>query len=353
MKLFQTFKDQSSPQGDSLSPPWWRLTDQAFSRLYTNALRDLVEFNPDVYSYKHVSFSDDHLTVIALKVRIGTRTEVIKQCILNVGHTCRNMLRSATKSMGCGVNETKSEIVVMEKFSDKKIKDIEQIMKSNVVWLGQSLLLANDKTLRFTEFRLENRLEKMRREFSKVFLSVDNLATRRLFYQTYIKPVIDYFLPVAMLQNTGRYCKMLALERFQHRTLAAVIGITKNVDRYELLNICQETTIQNKLYILSEQMLPLFPRNSEEVAEVVEVPIVMTRSGGFARCDQNTAWKASKNKDFGDKVNALAKIQREKQFSYKKYGDFDVSKALQWRAEKNGQIQWRIHERVTSHYQNQ
>ena len=352
MKLFQTYIDQSSPQGDSLSPPWWRLTDQVFSKLYTNSLHDLVEFNKEIYSFKHVAFSDDHLTIIALKIRIGTRPEVVKKILSKIGATCRNMLKSATESIGCGVNEAKSEIIVMEKFADPKIKGIEQILKSNFIWLGQSLLLSNDKLLKFTEIRLENRLEKMRREFSKVFLAVDNVSTRRLFYQTYVKPVIDYFLPVAMLQNTGHYCKMLALERFQHRTLAAVIGITKNVDRYELMNICQETTIQTKLFLLSEQLLPLFHRNSEEVADVVEVPIVMTTRSGFATCPQNNTWKASKNKDFGDKVNHLANIQRTKQYTAKKYGDFDPLKATQWRVTKNGQIQWRIHERLSSYFTN-
>ena len=237
----------------------------------------------------------------------------------------------------------------MEKYADPKIKDVEQILKAHFIWLGQSMILANDKQLLFTEVRLEIRLEKMRREFSKVFMTVDNLATRRLFYQTYIAPVINYFLPVAMLQNTGRYCKMLALERFQHRTLAAVIGITHKVDRYELLDICQETKIQTKLLIISEQLKSLFSRNSQEIAEVADVPIVMTRRNGFAQCSQNETWHASKNKDFGDRVHQLARIQQEKQHLYKKYGDFDVIKALQWKAMKNGQIQWRIHERATSH----
>ena len=347
-KLHQTFPDQSSPQGDTLSPPWWRVTDCCFSKLYTNSLKDLVEFSPEVYSYKHVSFSDDHMTIIALKVRIGISISNVRKLIIDVGNTCRALLNSATLNIGTSVNPTKSEIVVMEKFEDPKIKGKTQELASDTTWLGHSFRLYNDKRLRFTEDRLETRLEKMRREYSKVFLTVDNISTRRLFYQTYIKPVIDWFLPVAMLQNTNNYSKMQALEQFQHRALAAVIGITKNVDRYSLLDICQETKIQTKLHILATQLKPLFRRNSEELSASLEIPIVMTLRSGMARCEQNDRWKSNKNKDFGDRVNHLAEIQEREQFEFKKYGDFDAKKAIIWKRQKIGQIVWRINQRLAN-----
>ena len=56
---------------------------------YTNSLHDLVEFNEEIYSFKHAAFSDDHLTIIALKIRIGTRPEVVKKIISKFGDTCR------------------------------------------------------------------------------------------------------------------------------------------------------------------------------------------------------------------------------------------------------------------------
>ena len=69
-KVNKTHTHKTAPQGSSLSPALWRIFDGIFSRMYTNNLDILVENCAKVHDCHHVSYADDHLTIIVLKCKL-------------------------------------------------------------------------------------------------------------------------------------------------------------------------------------------------------------------------------------------------------------------------------------------
>ena len=59
----------------------------------------------------------------------------------------------------------------------------------------------------------------------------------------YIKPIVEWFVPVVALNKKTDRKKMDPLEAFQHQALAAVLKMTKNVSRFELSETMHKTTI--------------------------------------------------------------------------------------------------------------
>ena len=64
------FGERSAPQGSLLSPLMWRYFDGLFSRLYTNSLLEIMKRCEYLVDFEHVSYADDHLTVVLVKWNI-------------------------------------------------------------------------------------------------------------------------------------------------------------------------------------------------------------------------------------------------------------------------------------------
>ena len=80
-----------------------------------------------------MSYADDHMTIALLKLPKGT-TDIIKHKHLAAfAKLARTLLDFATKSVGCGVNAKKSEIVVITSLC------MDDLCKNEFIWLGYSL----------------------------------------------------------------------------------------------------------------------------------------------------------------------------------------------------------------------
>merc|ERR1712071_122603 len=60
---------RSTPQGSSISPKFWRIHDQIFSKIYHNKIAKTArEMGGHVVYHKHIAYADDHITILALKL---------------------------------------------------------------------------------------------------------------------------------------------------------------------------------------------------------------------------------------------------------------------------------------------
>ena len=92
-------------QGSILSPYLWRLFDNVYSHMYKNSLDILCAENADIWNeYLHVSYADDHVTVICVIVESDVADDDVQTRINQVVDTTRLLLDSATRDVGCGVN---------------------------------------------------------------------------------------------------------------------------------------------------------------------------------------------------------------------------------------------------------
>ena len=160
--------------------------DGAFSQLYKNSLKLLVEKCEFIDSTFHIAYADDHITVVGLLVDKDMPIPEIQALILDVSDTCRDLLDQATKDIGCGINVKKSEMVVPAKYADT-----EKLLKCDFIWLGYSLHLTDDLFLQITPQKMIQRFETCRRLISDVFQYVDCPIVRRKVFQVYVAPVID------------------------------------------------------------------------------------------------------------------------------------------------------------------
>lgn len=60
----------------------------------------------------HLSYADDHVTIIAFEVRVDEHPEVIAAMIKETIDATRGLLFEATTTMGCSINPDKSESIV-------------------------------------------------------------------------------------------------------------------------------------------------------------------------------------------------------------------------------------------------
>ena len=107
--------------------------------MYKDNLDVLKNGSEVVHHYFHVAYADDHVTILALNVELGTSRETINALIETVVRTCRGLLAEATIAAGCGVNEAKSEVVLPPKYQLDSV-----VSKTELVWLGYSLKLTDD-----------------------------------------------------------------------------------------------------------------------------------------------------------------------------------------------------------------
>ena len=153
----------------------------------------------------------------------------IKAKIAEVSDTCRNLLDLATKDVGCGINTKKSEIVVPLCYADPA-----QLLKSDFVWLGYSFHFADDLFLHMTTSKMNQRFESSRRMILDIFQYVRSPIVRRLIYQVYVSPIVDWFLPVVMTSPSHDLAKANKCASYQHDILALVIDVCRNCSAADL-----------------------------------------------------------------------------------------------------------------------
>ena len=124
MEIIRTFTYKTSPQGSSNSPPWWRVYDGGFSKIFKKLLGELkMKNNLKIHDIFHVLYADDHLVAITLDLGAFQDDLDVQNTVIEFSKCVRQDLIKSTRIFGCAIAPTKSEVVVPKHLkSDPKNK---------------------------------------------------------------------------------------------------------------------------------------------------------------------------------------------------------------------------------------
>ena len=171
----------------------------------------------------------------------------------NIGliiETYRSLLDQATVAGGCGINMTKSEVLVPPQYelADDYVKDV-------LTWLAFTFKITEDGQIRFTETKMLARFKRTEIMTRSVFQYIKSRQVRRRIYQVYVAPVIEWYLPVIMLKAKTAGSKLNAIESFQHKMMCLVSGACTKVAAEELGEQMAEMPVQMKLGRLANRLV--------------------------------------------------------------------------------------------------
>ena len=206
---------RSSPQGSILSPRFWRIFDGLATRAFANSLERFVKCSQTVEAAYTCCYADDHCTLIVVKWRgeLSSPPAKVVDTILFI----RQMFDEATKVVGCGMNESKSEII-----TDLNLKQLKKDCYSDsYFWLGYSFKI-KDSLIHFTEEKFNTRKFEIRNYVRSIFQYAPAISMRRRIFSVYIQSIIDYYLISLIFENTN---KTNYLEQFQREILRGVVSV--------------------------------------------------------------------------------------------------------------------------------
>ena len=118
LEVYRTFLDQTSPQGSSNSPAWWRVYDGGFTKIFVDLVDNMCENDDRIYDFRHVSYADDKLCCYTLDLDKFADEKSVQDAIKEISGKNREFLMQATSTFGCAVNGDKSEILVPSRLTD-------------------------------------------------------------------------------------------------------------------------------------------------------------------------------------------------------------------------------------------
>ena len=240
LRLTKKYLDKTAPQGSLLSPILWLLYDGCFTHFYKKLLRAAVRSTRNCISgFHHVSYADDHLTILTITVPEDFTKEQICDEIRKALTISRDLIIQATTMLGCGVNPAKSENIVPAMYHDTfKARHPDFEVKQTFKWLGYHLTLTSFAELKFERSSVVEKLSKIRKLRDSVYQYTANKRLRFKIYQVYFAPFVELYLPV-VVQSAD---KNTEVHRFQHDCLCRAIGICYTANRRK---------VEEKLKLLS------------------------------------------------------------------------------------------------------
>ena len=336
LELIKTFLTQTSPQGSSMSPPWWRVFNGGYIRIYKEKLDEYVRTNRElIHGYTHVGYADDENTTFCIRIPKNLTVEETQVIIKRISADARRMLKEATGVFGCSVNDDKSEILIPQAFKDIS-DECKPKLKSEITWLGYSL--ANDDLyFKFTNTRMRTKFKTSLDKFEKCVQYIKSIKVRKRIYQVYLAPIANWFIPTVMSHKRRLNSPSDEVEKFQQTALSMVGNCKGRVSRVGLNRAMGEHSVEEKCYNMAKGLVKYFPRNIEQMRGSSLNTGAQTRSGLVAR---DRIWKNCDMSDFGDRVNFLLATGTP---PFRKR--FIPNKAHEWLARVNAAIRQRILDR--------
>ena len=283
---------RSAPQGSILSPRFWRFFDCLFSRLYTNDVEDFLETIDFVRSLAHVSYADDHLTAVMLKFPLGTSKDTIKQKIVVLTLKCRSLLNTATRDVGCGINELKSEVIVPEEYQDAELKS-----KSVFTWLGYSLYITSSGHFRFSPEKATAKFISTKQTINDIYQHINNTFARWKVYKVFVAPVLEWYNLTMFDKPFKNQSASNPAETFQQDVLCQSVKICRNVNRKKLEDFLHEKPVKTKMKIMATNLCYYLQRDIKSISSKDQTRTLNTRSG---RDIEVNKWPNADSKDLGD-----------------------------------------------------
>ena len=343
MELVKKEITRSAPQGSILSPRFWRLFDCLFSRLYTNDVEDFIDKVDFIRSLTHVSYADDHLTAMLLKFPLGTDKNVIKEKITEITMTCRSFLDTATRDVGCGINELKSEVIVPDEYTDSELKS-----KSGFTWLGYSLHLSSTSHLRFSPDKATAKFIATKLTINDIFQHINSTFARWKIYKVFVAPVLEWFMLTMFDKPFKDSSASNPAETFQQDILCQSIKICRNVNRFTLEKFLHEKPVKIKMQLMAVNLAYYLQRDIKSISSPHsnQPAAPITRSGRNADINR---WPRADPKDLGDRLLIFKQIHKETPKEvfdfYKEKFTFNPEKVKEFTDKTNRAISTKINER--------
>ena len=331
---------RSAPQGSILSPKFWRYFDCIFSRLYTNNLEDFIATIDFIRSVTHVSYADDHLTAAILKFKKNTSKADIKIKIAEFALRCRSLLDTATRDTGCGINRTKSEVIVPDGLQDEELGS-----KNVFTWLGYSLTITESIHFRFCPDRASSRFIQTKQTINDIFQHVTNTFARWKIYKVFVAPVLEWFNLTMFDKPFKSGSVSNPAEKLQQDVLCQSIKICRNVNRNLLENTLQEKPVKIKMQLMACNLSKYINRSISSISDhkLGPKPIHTTRSGYTA--DTNK-WPLADPLDLGDRILVFKQLKIDTPVEifdeYKKKFHFNAEKIKAFTDKTNRAISVKI-----------
>lgn len=259
IEITKVFEDKTAPQGSLLSPKLWRIYDSLFSDFYEEGLRRLVEKCGYIKQIDHLSYADDHLTLITIVVDEDLDPYTEANLIKTTLDATRELLFEATTRIGCSINPGKSEGIVdpqclknIAKFFPELVKKDEEKIKNSFKWLVYILRLVGCELI-FSEAFTKKALMSSMSVVNQLFQFTTNAAVRWKAFKTYVVPIIEMFL---IFQAQKGLNIRTVLHKIQHRSLSKVVNLTHRNSEEKLLRAIDEMSISDKVVRMAKRVAP-------------------------------------------------------------------------------------------------
>jgi len=77
----------------------------------------------------------------------------------------------------------------------------------------------------------------------------------------YVRPTIEWFLPVIMTTSQRDLAQTNPIEVFQQRMLAKIFGIPNTVSRFQLNKYAAEPSVKEKIVTMATRLAKHYPRD--------------------------------------------------------------------------------------------
>ena len=273
MTLKGKFDTKTSPQGSLLSPTFWRIYDSIFTRLYRNNLEVLIEQAEEVVMVDHVSYADDHLTIVIIRIEIEKEEDQIAIILAKFLILVRDLLEDATKQIGSAINPSKSENVVTEDLEERVEVTLILMGKNSpdkptsctFKWLGYFLTLKEGHKLVFDVKKIEARINSICFMRDRIFQFSKNMSLRFRIYKVYIAPYVELYLPLVIQSTMG---KTTVVHDLQHRTLCRALNVPITTGRERVEEKVGERSVEEKAKRMASRMIENLKLRELETNEI-------------------------------------------------------------------------------------
>ena len=250
----------------------------------------------------HISYADDHITGVALKIKKKESPENVAQMIQTCALTCRSLLGISIESTGYGVNLKKLEVLLAKSLVSMSSWTAANI-KAEMTWLGYTIKLSEQGHLILSDTRMIQKMAELRNKVSNVFQYVGSLAIRMKIFKTYISPIIEYFAPIMFFRPIHALSSANQLEVFQHQMLCWTLKVGRSAPRKDVNLIACETPVRLKCMKIASRLAELTPRTHAELNESTDTSAAMRLRGG--KTTRASQWPNADPRDFGDRIFLL------------------------------------------------
>lgn len=254
IQIVRVYLKKTSPQGSLLSPILWRIYDNLFTELYKENLVAVEMEYEDILVISHVSYADDHITVVSFLIEDDANDEEVAHDMCIYLRLVRSLIVDATVQLGCGVNPTKSENIVPNKYCKYIDLNFENVPvtdenrnnflgKDTFKWLGYYLTISETNQLDFNQKKIEDHLKYLATCREQVFFYSDSMFIKWRIFKVFFCPFIELYVPLVIQSKTF---ENTAIHKFQHASICSVLGLPKTACRRNLEVKLGEKSVEEK-----------------------------------------------------------------------------------------------------------